>query len=383
MERSKNHQSEISIGLDDSHVTMMQPPTMEQQQQQPPPTMEYVLFADNGNDELMYGHKRSYSNDSLSTTEGIVVLGHSRTPPDDNFASWNSNWTGRFLNNLWFKRILVVFIMLHSIIVALSTTDFIQDDERRTRIVAWTRRSFLILFSIELVLRLIRHKANPLRSGWLFFDTCVILGSWLLPELLILRTFRVLRSLRHASRFHHLKTIIVALGKTVGGAMAIVYLLGIVLYIFAVIFTLNFKESFPDAYGRLDVSLLTLFEVMTLDNWSELARNIMDEYRWAWVPYCAFITVSTLFLANFIVAVLISAVVPTNTVAAENNNIGSGNDLARLETKVDQLLGIVEAIRQRQNHMDDVGGVVMASNRTARTATMTIDEAVEEVSMLS
>lgn len=376
-----HHQSDLPIGLDDSHATMMQPPTMEQQL---PPTMEYVLF-DNGNDELMYGQKRSYSNDSLSTTEGIIVLGHSRTPPDDNFASWNSNWTGRFLNNLWFKRILIVFIMLHSIIVALSTTDYVQDDEQWTRIVAWTRRSFLILFSIELVLRLIRHKANPLRSGWLFFDTCVILGSWLLPEMLILRTFRVLRSLRHASRFHHLKTIIVALGKAVGGAVAIVYLLGIVLYIFAVIFTSNFKESFPDAYGRLDVSLLTLFEVMTLDNWSDLARNVMDEYRWAWVPYCAFITVSTLFLANFIVAVLISAVVPTNNVAAtDNNNIGSGHDLARLETKVDQLLGVLEAIRQRQNHLDDVGGggVVMESNRTARTATMTIDEAGEEVSML-
>lgn len=376
-----HHQSDLPIGLDDSHATMMQPPTMEQQL---PPTMEYVLF-DNGNDELMYGQKRSYSNDSLSTTEGIIVLGHSRTPPDDNFASWNSNWTGRFLNNLWFKRILIVFIMLHSIIVALSTTDYVQDDEQWTRIVAWTRRSFLILFSIELVLRLIRHKANPLRSGWLFFDTCVILGSWLLPEMLILRTFRVLRSLRHASRFHHLKTIIVALGKAVGGAVAIVYLLGIVLYIFAVIFTSNFKESFPDAYGRLDVSLLTLFEVMTLDNWSDLARNVMDEYRWAWVPYCAFITVSTLFLANFIVAVLISAVIPTNNVAAtDNNNIGSGHDLARLETKVDQLLGVLEAIRQRQNHLDDVGGggVVMESNRTARTATMTIDEAGEEVSML-
>lgn len=181
-----------------------------------------------------------------------------------------------------------------------------------------------------------------------------------------------------------------------GGAMAIVYLLAIVLYIFAVIFTSNFKETFAD-FRRLDVSLLTLFEVMTLDQWSDLARDVMDEYRWARIPYCAFITVSTLFLANFVVAVLISAVVPNAgvVVGADMGNGATPDDVARLEAKVDQLLGMLEAIRQKQTYMDDFTKPprtatmtidegeemahhgMMGSTRTARTATMTIDDGEE------
>lgn len=101
---------------------------------------------------------------------------------------------------------------------------------------------------------------------------------------------------------------------------------------------------------------------MTLDDWSELARRLMAENSWAWLPFCAFITSSTLFLVNFVVAVMIQALVPLPNVRHDELDQPPSQVTRRLKAKVDQLLGIVEAIRQKQNHMDSLVGSSVAKS---------------------
>ena len=171
----------------------------------------------------------------------------------DKFSTWNSNWTGRLLNNLWFKRVLLALIVAQSVVVAISTTKYVSNDEQLARRFWLARKCFLFLFTTELLLRLIRYRFNVFKSGWLIFDLLVIGGSWLLPQLLVLRTFRVLRSLRHATRFHHLRDVTLALGKAIPKAMAIVYLLAIIFYIFPSFLqaiTKTTLRSFDDSMPR-------------------------------------------------------------------------------------------------------------------------------------
>jgi voltage-gated sodium channel len=334
----------------------------------------YYVF-DSDDDELGNTY---LDQDSLSTSDGITVLGSPRTPIDSTFVSWNSNWSGRLLNNLIFKRILLLLIGVHSIVVAISTTDYIRYRDDLTNNFWSIRQAFLYLFTAELMLRLIRHQGNIFKSGWLCFDFFVISLSWLLPQILILRTFRVLRSLRHATRFSHLRDIIYALGRAVPNSMAIVGFLSIIFYIFAVIFTSIYKEDFEE-FRRLDKSLLTLMQVMTLDEWSQLARRVMAVSPWSWVLFCSFITISSLFLVNFIVAIIIQAlVVPAGS--SSNNRLDDASaagaplhprDAQRFEAKIDQLVGIVEAIRQKQTHMEKV---MTGSTRTAPTVAASFDE---------
>lgn len=128
---------------------------------------------------------------------------------------------------------------------------------------------------------------------------------------------------------------------------------------------------------------------MTLDEWSELARRVMADSPWAWVLFFSFITTSALFLVNFIVAVIIQALM--SPPAAPNNGssrtVNRGaiarsprslyrRDAQRFEAKLDQLVGIVEAIRQKQAHMDSMMSKQDSSPRTAPTvaATMFDDE---------
>lgn len=95
---------------------------------------------------------------------------------------------------------------------------------------------------------------------------------------------------------------------------AIGILLMLVSYIFAVMFTQLFKHLYEDGYtdedyfGRIDKTFFTLFQIMTLDNWADIARQVMDVYAWAWLPFIVFVIATGFVVVNLIIAVICDAI---------------------------------------------------------------------------
>ncbi|KAI2501653.1 hypothetical protein MHU86_12777 [Fragilaria crotonensis] len=48
--------------------------------------------------------------------------------------------------------------------------------------------------------------------------------------------------------------------------------------------------------------------MMTLDNWADIAREVVDVYFWAWIPIFFFVTISGFVVVNLIIAVICDAV---------------------------------------------------------------------------
>jgi hypothetical protein len=95
---------------------------------------------------------------------------------------------------------------------------------------------------------------------------------------------------------------------------AISLLLFLVTYIFGVMTTQLYKSAYEDHvtsadyFGRLDSTFFTLFQIMTLDNWAEITRELMTQYKMAWVPIVAFVIISGFVVVNLIIAVICDAV---------------------------------------------------------------------------
>ena len=62
-----------------------------------------------------------------------------------------------------------------------------------------------------------------------------------------------------------------------------------------------------DYFGRLDLTFLTLFQVMTMDSWTGMVRQVMEVNPWAWIGFCMWVVVSAFFFVNMIVAVICEA----------------------------------------------------------------------------
>ena len=105
-----------------------------------------------------------------------------------------------------------------------------------------------------------------------------------------------------------------ALFSVVPRMFAIGILLLLVSYIFAVMFTQLFKDMYEDGYttedyfGRMDKTFLTLFQLMTLDNWANIAREVIAVYSWAWIPFIVFVIATGFVVVNLIIAVICDAI---------------------------------------------------------------------------
>jgi hypothetical protein len=99
---------------------------------------------------------------------------------------------------------------------------------------------------------------------------------------------------------------------------AIGILLFLVSYIFAVMFTQLFKDMYEkgqteqDYFSRMDGTFFTLFQIMTLDSWSDIAREVMAVHRWAWLPFIAFVIITGFIVVNLIIAVICDAISALN-----------------------------------------------------------------------
>ena len=99
---------------------------------------------------------------------------------------------------------------------------------------------------------------------------------------------------------------------------AIGILLFLVSYIFAVMFTQLFKDLYEneqtsvDYFSRMDATFFTLFQIMTLDSWADIAREVMAVYKWAWLPFIAFVIITGFIVVNLIIAVICDAISALN-----------------------------------------------------------------------
>jgi voltage-gated sodium channel len=89
---------------------------------------------------------------------------------------------------------------------------------------------------------------------------------------------------------------------------AIIFLLGIVFYVFAVISTKLFGDSFPEWFGSIGASAYTLFQIMTLESWSMgIVRPVMEQYPLAWVLFVPFIILTAFTVLNLFIGVIVDA----------------------------------------------------------------------------
>ncbi|KAI2501655.1 hypothetical protein MHU86_12779 [Fragilaria crotonensis] len=221
---------------------------------------------------------------------------------------------GSIVNHQYVQLTMVALIAVNALLMGISTFNFVTENESVNDTFELIDRIFLILFTIELSLQLVHLGLKLFLDAWLVFDFTIIVLSWSFSTLQIIRTFRIFRALRLLTRVKVLKNLITAIFSVLPKLAAICLLLLLVFYIFAVMMTQMFKDLYQENltdenyFGSLDLTLFTLFQMMTLDGWANIARQVMDVYPWSWMPFVAFVTTTGFIMVNLMIAVICDAV---------------------------------------------------------------------------
>ncbi|PYZ94401.1 voltage-gated sodium channel [Salipaludibacillus keqinensis] len=248
------------------------------------------------------------------------------------------------VENKWFTTSIISLIMINAIIVGMETYPSLYNEYRSA---FWTAdRVLLWIFTIEIILRIAAAKnlKHFFKDSWNWFDFIIVAAGHIFVGahfVTVLRILRVLRVFRAISVIPSLRRLVDALLMTIPALGNIMLLMGIVFYIFAVIGTMLFQQVSPEYFGNLQLSLLTLFQVVTLESWaSEVMRPIFQELPWAWIYFVSFVLVGTFVVFNLFIGVIVNNVEKADTADEEIEN--THEEVVELRKEVHELKQLIK-----------------------------------------
>ncbi len=249
-----------------------------------------------------------------------------------------------------FEVIIMAFIVVNSIILALETSPSamaLAGPALKT-----ADKIILTIFVAELVARMVVDFRGFWRDPWRIFDFLVV-GIALVPAtgpLAVLRALRILRVLRLLTAVPAMRRVVGGLLRAIPGLGSIIFLIGLIFFVFSVISTKLFAEEFPEWFGSIGESSYTLFQIMTLESWSMgIVRPVMEVYPLAWLLFVPFIVITAFTVLNLFIGVIVDAMQSEHEAEARR-------DRDRLLDKNEQILVEIASLRQQLDAMQQHAG---------------------------
>ncbi len=244
------------------------------------------------------------------------------------------------------ERMIMALIIINATVLGLETSQSVMATSGP--LLEILDHVLLAIFVAELAARIIVHRLDFFRDPWSVFDF-VVVSIALVPaseNFTVLRALRVLRVLRLITAIPSLKRVVAGLLASLPGMGSILFLIGLIYYVFAVIGTKLFGLSNPDLFGTLGRSLYTLFTVMTLEGWTnDVAKPVMEHHPYGWIYLFAFIIVTTFMVLNLFIGVVVNAMQSESEKVEEVERVIVHEEAAPILAEVKGLRQEVAALR--------------------------------------
>jgi voltage-gated sodium channel len=212
----------------------------------------------------------------------------------------------RFVEGNRFRSVVMIAVIVNALVLGLDT--YAELPEAVHRACNFLDNAFVLLFVIEILLKLAAWRLRFFTSAWNIFDFLVVGVSLVTAgPFSVLRALRVLRTLRLVSTVKAMRRVVEALIRAIPGISAILGVLTVFFYVGAVLTTSLFGQSHPELFGALGNSTITLFQLMLFDNWADVLRDVGATYWWAPVFFIAFTVVTAFAVLNLFIAVMVDA----------------------------------------------------------------------------
>lgn len=248
-------------------------------------------------------------------------------------ASELQNKFERIRANKWFEAFVISVIVISALLVGAKTYELPAGMSSVTLFLDWFISAF---FLTEITIRFLAEKRKRyfFKSFWNWFDTLIVVIS-LIPaddtELaLIARLVRVFRVLRMISIIPELRILLVSLVKALPQLAYVMLLMFIIFYIYAAVGSTLFETINPVLWGDITISMLTLFRIMTFEDWTDVMYETQEVYSLSWIFYLTFIFFTAFAFLNMVIGIVV------NVMERENEKARAEKEAALLEEQIAQ-----------------------------------------------
>ena len=261
------------------------------------------------------------------------------------------SWQARFesaRSNRLFELFIILVIIASALLVGVKTY----------QLPSWVKPVIdgldlliTLIFLVEISIRFLGEpqKRAFFRNGWNVFDTLIVFIS-LIPiddtdSALVARLVRVFRVLRMVSIVPELRLLLNSIISALPRLGYVAALIFIIFYIYAAAGSLFFDRINPELWGNISIAMLTLFRVMTFEDWTDVMYETMDVYSWSWIFYLTFIFLTTFAFLNMVIGIVVSVLEEEQSkLDTEDPNRTS---LANLKDELTEIKTSLRAIERR------------------------------------
>ena len=261
------------------------------------------------------------------------------------------SWQARFesaRSNRLFELFIILVIIASALLVGVKTY----------QLPTWVKPVIdgldlliTLIFLVEISIRFLGEpqKRAFFRNGWNVFDTLIVFIS-LIPiddtdSALVARLVRVFRVLRMVSIVPELRLLLNSIISALPRLGYVAALIFIIFYIYAAAGSLFFDRINPELWGNISIAMLTLFRVMTFEDWTDVMYETMDVYSWSWIFYLTFIFLTTFAFLNMVIGIVVSVLDEEQSkLDTEDPNRTS---LANLKDELTEIKTSLRAIERR------------------------------------
>lgn len=273
-------------------------------------------------------------------------------------------------------------IVLAAVVVGLETSRRIS--AQYGPILGVINDVILWVFVLEMAMKMGQHGRYFLRyfkDPWNIFDFIIVVVCFLplnTAYAAVLRMARVVRALRLVTALPKLQLIVNCLLKSIPAMFYVGLLLSLTFYVYAVLGVFLFGANDPVHFRNLPMSLLSLFRVVTLEDWTDIMYIQMygsDVYAYdnttgiepqpkgqpllAAAYFVSFVVLGTMIMLNLFIGVILSSMTEAQDESDREHldaeklahrQLSTVDEVLKIEKQLDDLKSNLHKLKLRLDH---------------------------------
>ncbi len=246
-------------------------------------------------------------------------------------------------SNRAFELFVIAIIIISALEIGAKTYNL---PESVLSVLGFLDIGITVFFLIEIIIRFIAEpvKKDFLKGGWNLFDTLVVAISLVPIEdsemALLARLVRVFRVMRMISVIPELRILVNSLLKALPQLGYVMLLMFIIFYIYAAVGSFMFNQINPVLWGNISISMLTLFRVMTFEDWTDVQYETMEVYPMSWIFYLSFIFFTAFAFLNMVIGIVVNVMEEEHAKAREEEHKDDPT-IADLQAEIRELRALI------------------------------------------
>ncbi len=274
----------------------------------------------------------------------------------------------------FFNQFIIGTILLTGVVIGAQTyKDFA---EKNVTVLNFLDQTILVIFTIEALIKILAEGHRPFnyfKNPWNVFDFAIVAACLLEPFLQlggaflpILRLARILRVLRLITAIPKLQLLVTCLLKSLPSMFYVSILLFLLFYVYGAMAVFLFGENDPIHFRNLQTSILSLFRVVTLEDWTDVMYINMygsnaygysadDLSKWnpassqsplgAAIFFVSFVLIGTMIVLNLVIGVIM------NSMDGSNEEISIKQEIERRKNKPEP---VRDGLHDLHNRMEEL-----------------------------